>query len=69
MSNRLAYSSKDEWQILFDYLGGDINAGKVMKESGTTHWNSPNTANNSSGLRLYRWIQAFHRGFSFSGAI
>jgi uncharacterized protein (TIGR02145 family) len=40
-----------EWQILVDYLGGDAVAGGKMKETGTTHWNSPNTgATNESGF-------------------
>ena len=41
--------SDAEWQTLVDYLGGD--AGGKMKETGTTHWNSPNTgATNESGF-------------------
>ncbi len=40
-----------EWQTLFNYLGGDSIAGDKMKETGTTHWNSPNAgANNNSGF-------------------
>jgi uncharacterized protein (TIGR02145 family) len=43
--------SRAEWQILIDYLGGSNNAGGKMKESGTTHWRSPNTgATNESGF-------------------
>ncbi len=39
----------DDWQILLDYLGS--GAGGKMKETGTTHWNSPNTgATNESGF-------------------
>jgi len=38
----------DEWQTLIDFLGG--SAGGKMKETGFTHWNSPNTgATNESG--------------------
>jgi len=41
----------DEWGILIDYLGGEDVIGGKMKESGTTHWNSPNTdATNESGF-------------------
>jgi len=40
--------SKGEWGQLGAYLGGRLVGGE-LKESGTTHWNSPNKgANNSS---------------------
>jgi len=43
--------SDAEWQILEDYLGGSDVAGGKMKETGTAHWNSPNTgATNESGF-------------------
>ena len=42
----------NDWGILFDYLGGyDGFAGGKLKESGTTHWNTPNTgATNETGF-------------------
>jgi uncharacterized protein (TIGR02145 family) len=40
-----------EWTELTDYLGGTSVAGGKMKETGTSHWNSPNTgATNESGF-------------------
>ncbi|MBK8501077.1 MAG: fibrobacter succinogenes major paralogous domain-containing protein [Saprospiraceae bacterium] len=43
--------SDTEWTTLKDYLGGAGIAGGKMKETGTIHWNSPNTgATNESGF-------------------
>lgn len=43
--------SQTEWQTLATYLGGASVAGGKMKETGLTHWNTPNTgATNSSGF-------------------
>ena len=43
--------SDSEWQVLVDYLGGDIEAGGKLKEAGTSHWFSLNTgATNESGF-------------------
>jgi uncharacterized protein (TIGR02145 family) len=43
--------SDAEWQTLIDYLGGLSVAGGKMKETGTLHWNAPNTgATNESGF-------------------
>jgi uncharacterized protein (TIGR02145 family) len=40
-----------EWTTLTTCLGGNTVAGGAMKETGTTHWQSPNTgAANSSGF-------------------
>ena len=36
--------SDGEWTELTDYLGGEGVAGSKLKEVGTTHWSSPNTA-------------------------
>ena len=43
--------SDAEWTELKDYLGGQSIAGGKLKETGTTHWNSPNTgATNKTGF-------------------
>jgi len=43
--------TKEEWEAMINLLGGSGIAGGKMKETGTAHWNAPNTgASNSSGL-------------------
>lgn len=42
--------SKAEWQVLIDFLGGNVAATDKMKDAGSTHWDINNTANNSSGF-------------------
>jgi uncharacterized protein (TIGR02145 family) len=40
-----------EWTTLQNYLGGETLAGGKLKETGTTHWTSPNTgATNETGF-------------------
>src|SRR5690554_4692787 len=44
-------ASDAEWTELTDYLGGTSVAGGKLKETGTTHWASPNTgATNETGF-------------------
>ncbi|MBU2649353.1 MAG: VCBS repeat-containing protein [Bacteroidetes bacterium] len=43
-----------EWLILVDYNGGSFEAGGKLKETGTYHWNPPNTgATNESGFSAF----------------
>jgi uncharacterized protein (TIGR02145 family) len=43
--------SDAEWTELTYYLGGTSDAGGKLKETGTTHWASPNTgATNETGF-------------------
>ncbi|MBA7589536.1 hypothetical protein ES708_31621 [subsurface metagenome] len=40
-----------EWDTLINYIGGSSMAGGKLKETGTTHWNFPNTgATNENGF-------------------
>jgi len=42
--------SDAEWTTLSSSLGGEMIAGAKLKETGTTHWSSPNTATNTTGF-------------------
>ena len=45
--------SDTEWAKLISYLGGENVAGGKLKETGTAHWESPNTgATNETGFTL-----------------
>jgi len=46
--------SDAEWTTFTDNLGGEYEAGGKMKETGTSHWTSPNTgATNESGFTAH----------------
>jgi len=61
--------SDAEWTTLTDYLGGASVAGGKLKETGTTHWNSPNTdATNETGFTALPGGLRFNIGaFHFIG--
>ena len=56
----------DEWTKLFGYLGGENIAGLTLKETGTSHWESPNFATNVSGFSAFGGGTRYEDG-SFSG--
>jgi uncharacterized protein (TIGR02145 family) len=63
-------STDTEWTILTTYLGGESVAGGKLKETGTTHWESPNTgASNESGFTaLSSGSRNYAGAFDYSGS-
>jgi uncharacterized protein (TIGR02145 family) len=62
-------ASDDEWKALSDFLGGSTVAGGKMKETGITHWDSPNSyATNESGFTAVAGgFRDQYAGFEFRG--
>ena len=57
-----------EWTTLTTYLGGESVAGGKLKETGTTHWESPNTgATNESGFKALAGGDREFGTFSYIG--
>jgi uncharacterized protein (TIGR02145 family) len=57
--------SDTEWTTLTNYLGAD--AGGKLKETGTAHWNSPNTgATNESGFTALPASQRYADGIFYN---
>ncbi|MFH1119425.1 MAG: fibrobacter succinogenes major paralogous domain-containing protein [Bacteroidota bacterium] len=45
-------ASREEWNVLNAFLGGELVSGGKLKETGTAHWNSPNTgATDEAGFK------------------
>ncbi|MCX6322234.1 MAG: fibrobacter succinogenes major paralogous domain-containing protein [Bacteroidia bacterium] len=53
--------SDAEWTTLTNFLGGETGAGGKLKETGTTHWTTPNMgATNSSGFSALPGGSRYH---------
>ncbi|MFA5298896.1 MAG: fibrobacter succinogenes major paralogous domain-containing protein [Lutibacter sp.] len=54
----------DDWETLQDFLHGWFEAGGKLKETGTTHWQSPNLgATNESGFNALPGGMRIHNGY------
>ena len=56
-----------EWKTLTTYLGGESISGGKLKETGTTHWISPNTgATNETGFKALPGGYRYYDGTFFT---
>jgi uncharacterized protein (TIGR02145 family) len=59
-----------EWTVLTTYLGGESVAGGKLKETGTSHWLSPNTgATNTTGFTAVPGSYRYFNGTFFNFGI
>ncbi len=62
----------EDWTMLTTFLGGESVAGNDLKETGTTHWASPNAdATNSSGFTAlpggYQNVSGYFWNLTYNG--
>lgn len=61
-------ANQNDWLILSAYLGGSQVAGKKLKETGTAHWEAPNSGTNDVGFNgLGSGIRNFNYSDQFEG--
>jgi uncharacterized protein (TIGR02145 family)/uncharacterized repeat protein (TIGR02543 family) len=59
--------SDSEWMVLINYFGGINQAGNSLKESGTTHWLSPNSGTtNISGFTALPGSMRYYSAGTFA---
>ncbi len=71
-------SDDSEWTTLVTFLGGADIAGNKLRETGTSHWTSPNSgATNETGFKglpagyrgtIFNFIQSYGIWWSYSGS-
>ena len=60
--------TNDEWTALTTNLNGEAGAGGKLKEAGTAHWQTPNTAaTNETGFQLFRLAAVVYGAFGLIG--
>ncbi|WP_083985210.1 FISUMP domain-containing protein [Geofilum rubicundum] len=59
----------DEWEELFNYLGGKDVAGSALKSSGKNHWYRNKTGTNTSGFSALAAGGGFNLDVNYDGRI